>query len=107
MSVFTLKVKRTMGVICAKCFPREWMNYFGTKIILIETNIFVKLQRMGTRFILIILYYSGTQINFIMELLFHKTFIYPSYVVISQKISIYVCFESDVCVYIDYISIRF
>ena len=78
MSVFTLKVKRTMGVICAKCFPREWINYFGTKNILIETNIFVKLQRMGTRFILIILYYSGTQINLIMELLFHKTFILSS-----------------------------
>ena len=53
MSVFTLKVKRTMGVICAKCFPREWINYFGTKIILIETNIFVKLQRMGTLLIII------------------------------------------------------
>ena len=59
MSVFTLKVKRTMGVICAKCFPREWISYFGTKNILIETNIFVKLQRMGTRFIVIILYYKG------------------------------------------------
>ena len=78
MSVFTLKVKRTMGVICAKCFPREWINYFGTKNILIETNIFVKLQRMGTRFILIILYYGEKQINLIMELLFHKTFILSS-----------------------------
>ena len=54
MSVFTLKVKRTMGVICAKCFPREWINYFGIEIILIETNIFVKLQRMGTLLIFII-----------------------------------------------------
>ena len=54
MSVFTLKVKRTMGVICAKCFPREWINYFGTEIILIETNIFVKLQRMGTLLVFII-----------------------------------------------------
>ena len=59
MSVFTLKVKRTMGVICAKCFPREWINYFGRESILIETNIFVKLQRMGTRFIVIIFYYKG------------------------------------------------
>jgi hypothetical protein len=37
--MFTLKVKRTMGAICAKCFLREWINDFRLKIILIETNI--------------------------------------------------------------------
>ena len=46
MSMFSLEVQRTMGIICAKCFPEEWINYIGTKIILIDPNIFVKLQRL-------------------------------------------------------------
>ena len=43
-----------MGVICAKCFPGEQISYFGSKITLIETNKFVKLQRKGTLLIFVI-----------------------------------------------------